>query len=107
MPDPTTVYGWLYKHPEFSTIYARARENQMEAFADQILDLSDQVLEDQGAVAKAKLQTENRKWLMARLASRRYGDKLQQEITGPGGVQPVLNILVSPIAPKALPESEE
>lgn len=95
----------------------------MDLMAEEIIEIADDSSEDyiklgddgdgpsikfdSEHVNRARLRVDTRKWIMARLSPKKYGDKLQQEITGPGGVQPVLNILVSPIAPKALPESEE
>lgn len=36
-------------------------------------------------VERARLQVDTRKWLLAKMAPKRYGDKVQQEITGPEG----------------------
>lgn len=70
MPCNSTVYLWLSKHPEFSDKYARARECQQEAMADDILAICD-TEED---VNRARLKVDTRKWLMARLAPKKYGE---------------------------------
>src|SRR5690606_532057 len=41
MPSKTSVFNWLAKHPEFLTKYARAREVQAEALADEMIDIAD------------------------------------------------------------------
>ena len=51
----------------------------MEVWADEILSIGDEFT---GArtlreVASAKLRTDNRKWLLARLHAEKYGDRLQ------------------------------
>ncbi|MDE2103193.1 MAG: hypothetical protein KGL39_38460 [Patescibacteria group bacterium] len=51
-------------------------------------------------VERARLQVDARKWLLARLAAATYGDRVQQEISGPGG-QPMTLIVKSA---KAKPE---
>jgi hypothetical protein len=36
-------------------------------------------------IERARLQVDARKWLLARLASKTYGDRVSQEVSGPGG----------------------
>lgn len=70
MPANSTVYKWLSIYPEFSEKYARARENQQEAMADEILLICD----EEEDVNRARLKVDTRKWLMARLAPKKYSD---------------------------------
>jgi acyl-CoA thioesterase FadM len=37
------------------------------------------------AIARAKLQVDTRKWIMSKMAPKKYGEKIQQELTGPDG----------------------
>lgn len=78
MPAQSTVYMWLASNGEFAERYARARENQMEAMADEILTICD-IEED---VNRARLKVDARKWLMARLAPKKYGDRQETTIKG-------------------------
>ncbi len=69
--------------------YARAKELGMEAVADEMLDLADQsrsgVITTEGPkgterktadmVERARLQVDTRKWLLARLVPKKYGDR--------------------------------
>lgn len=78
MPSLTSVMRWLAERPQFRQRYAVARSLQADLFADQILEIADG---DDGAsgseaVQRARLRVDTRKWLMARLAPRKYGDKL-------------------------------
>jgi hypothetical protein len=76
-----------------STQYAHARELQYEAWADEILELADRcrmgvrtVTNEDGSVTtftadmvdRAKLQIDARKWLLAKLNPKRYGDHVPQ-----------------------------
>lgn len=58
-------------------IRARAREEQADGFADEIIDIADSVAPETGEVAKAKLQIDARKWKAAKLAPKKYGEKLE------------------------------
>ena len=96
MPVRSTVQWWVVSDTPAGTAarYARAREAQAEAWADQIIELADlcregvkitkkgdgkveQVTGDM--VERARLQVDSRKWLMARLHPRAYGERVQQQ----------------------------
>lgn len=97
MPDARTVFRWLGIHEEFRQQYARAREALTEFWAEQIIDISDEsqddtIVDDKGNervnaefVARSKLRVDTRKWLMARMAPKKYGDRVVNELTGPEG----------------------
>lgn len=101
MPDEKSIYRWRKSQPEFGQSYARARVDQMHAWADQIVTLADgaeggfrvvvpvdddilQRIEKTGMVefrfnrkhvTEADLQIKTRQWLMARLAPDDFGEK--------------------------------
>ena len=97
MPDKTTVMDWLFKEPDFANQYARAREAQAEHYLDEIIAISDDSVLDtemgedgvertnHEVVARARLRVDTRKWAMSKLAPKKYGDKVQNEHTGPNG----------------------
>lgn len=97
MPDRTTVYDWLFRLPDFATQYARAREEQAETMADDIVAIADESyrdheVDDDGnvrinneAIQRSKLRVEARKWVAAKLKPKKYGDKITQEVVGAGG----------------------
>lgn len=72
---------------------ARAREEYAEARVTEMQDIAETV-ED---VARAKLMCDNIKWETARVAPKKYGDKVQNEHTGPNGdpIQHAVNIAVT------------
>lgn len=72
MPNPSTIYRWLVADETFCNMYTRAREEQAETLADQIIQISD-TCDD---VQRGRLQVDARKWVAAKLKPRKYGDKI-------------------------------
>lgn len=78
-----TIIKWVSKYDDFANLYAQARKAQLEAFADEVIDLSDEAAGASASeVQAAKLRTDNRKWLLSKLAADVYGDKL--DVTSKG-----------------------
>lgn len=78
---------WMRDDEELAKEYARAREDLIERIANEIIEISDQDVEvspegkkDWAAIQKHKLQVDTRRWLLSKLAPKRYGEKL--EISG-------------------------
>lgn len=98
MPSKTTVMRWLAAHAEFRDQYASAREAQADYYAEEIIEISDdgtndwmerqrsdgstEEVENKEVLARSRLRVDTRKWLMARMAPKKYGDKITQEHTG-------------------------
>ena len=82
-PKASTVYQWLIKYPEFSEMYARAREDQADTLADQITHIADKATTE--GVQVARLRVDARKWIAAKLKPRKYGDKVTNEVVGADG----------------------
>lgn len=88
-------YALLAVSPEAALAYARAKSLGLERKADEaefIADTEPERVEtkfgsqvDPGWVAWQKLRVETRKWMLAKLAPKRWGDKVQQEVSGPDG----------------------
>lgn len=79
IPHMATVLSWLHKHDEFHEQYARAREIQAEVMAEDIIMYADKSAEEAASVAKARLQVDARKWYASKVATRRFGDRIQHE----------------------------
>ena len=82
MPDKSTVFRWLSKHEAFRDQYARAQEDRTSALAEDILDIADQYdtlaeAMNPDLIQRAKLRIDARKWLMSKMAPKRYGDKTE------------------------------
>lgn len=79
MPSASTVCRWLSQNEAFREQYAHARDAQADTLADAILDIADgsEVAEpDAVQVARDRLRVDSRKWLAAKMAPKRYGDKV-------------------------------
>jgi hypothetical protein len=86
MPLQKTVLDWAKDptHP-FSGQYARSRDMQLDLFVDQIIDIADNTEADMAEIQKARLKIDAIKWVACKLAPKKYGDKVVQELTGPNG----------------------
>ena len=95
MPDRTVVYDWLLRHPDFANQYTRAREEQADTLADEIIAIADESPEtvevrdkegnvldikiDSGYVSYQKQRIEARKWTAMKLKPKKYGDRVALE----------------------------
>lgn len=83
MPAESTVRLWATDNRNgFSAHYTRAREAQMDALAEDILEIADDEGED---VNRARLRVDTRKWLMSKIAPKRFGERKSHEVAGPNG----------------------
>jgi len=87
MPSHSSVYLWLLQSPEFSDKYVRAREEQAETLADEIVAIADEppaeVTDDKGVsrtdsgwVTWQKNRVDARKWVAAKLKPKKYGERV-------------------------------
>lgn len=90
-PAREVIYRWKRKYPEFSHQYVKAKEHQIEALVDEILDIADDTshdtiikVDDDGNeravcnsewINRSRLRIDTRKWLAAKLCPRLYGEK--------------------------------
>jgi hypothetical protein len=93
MPDRSTVYDWLLRHPEFADQYARARDEQADTLADEIIAIADEQPEIIAVVDKKtgeliehkldgaflqwqKNRIDARKWTAMKLKPKKYGERV-------------------------------
>jgi len=98
MPCKATIFNWLRTNEAFLDQYTRAKQESADALTDEMLDIADDSeldytkTDDQGLklnaenIQRSRLKIETRKWLASKLKPKKYGDKIQQEITAPEGV---------------------
>lgn len=79
-----TFNGWLNEDRALAEDYARAREELHEFIAAEILAIADAPVPsnekggaDPGAIQKQRLQVDARKWLLSKLAPKKWGDKIE------------------------------
>jgi len=104
MPAMCSVFRWIADIPEFREQYEAAKAESADALAEDMLEIADEPPPmnasggiDSGAVADKRLRIDTRKWLASKLKPKKYGDKLQQEVSGPNGgpIQSVSEIVVT------------
>lgn len=91
LPSAGTVLRWLREKESFREQYARAKEEQADLLAEEILDIADDgandlmtivkgdmtyEVENKEVTSRSKLRIESRKWLASKLKPKKYGDKI-------------------------------
>lgn len=89
LPARQTVISWLFKHKEFADRYAQAREAQADYLLEELLDIADNtegdtytdakgnIRVDHENINRSRLRVDTRKWIIAKLAPKKYGDKAE------------------------------
>lgn len=99
-PCMTSVFLWLTKYPTFADNYAKAQKERSEAMFEEMLEIGDDVEAEPAAVSKAKLRVDTRKWALARMNPKKYGDKVEQTVVGADGgpvqIQKIERVIVDP-----------
>lgn len=81
-PSRPTIYGWLSSNKDFADQYARAREEQADSYADEIAAIAD---DESIPPDSRRIRIDARKWVACKLKPKKYGDKVQAELSGAGG----------------------
>ncbi len=103
MPGKSTVLRWLREMPELRDQYVCARDDLLEYWASDILEIADDGTQDtipglnkygdevmvpnHANVQRDRLRIDSRKWLLARLKPKVYGDRVEVEHGGEVGVK--------------------
>lgn len=110
MPDKVTVFRWIRTYEEFRNQYARAKEESADAMAEDTLDIADDGTNDYmtitkgdreyevvngEAIQRSRLRVDTRKWLMAKMKPKKYGDKLDMTTNGKDLPAPILGGLAA------------
>ena len=91
MPSHASVYLWLTLYKDFSENYARARDEQADTLADEIIAIADQqpdldpLYDKDGQLIEMRMHSayiqwqknrvDARKWVAAKLKPKKYGDR--------------------------------
>ena len=92
MPAISTFFKWIRENEEFSKQYAKAKQEASDAMAEDILDIADDgtndYIEREGkdgttyevvnseVIARSRLRVDTRKFLMAKMKPKKYGEKI-------------------------------
>ena len=97
LPTAKTIFKWIKENEQFRNQYARAKDDQLQGFEEDILEIADNTHPGEIVTIKGdgsqeikyidmlehrKLQIESRKWLMGKLKPKKYGDKV--DVTSAG-----------------------
>lgn len=104
-PSQAAVYSELRRDPDFVKEYELAREWQLTAWEDQIIEIANDSSKDRlpdgridcDHISRMKLLVHTKMWVMARRAPKRYGDRISTELSGPGGSAIEIKRELSPI----------
>ncbi len=101
MPNADTIRKWCLNREDFNAQYVRAKIQQTEAFAEQILEISDKseddVVVDSGVINSRRLQIDTRKWLMGKMKPKKYGDSSMLKVADNKGGKLGLGDILSEI----------
>jgi hypothetical protein len=86
-PTFSTFYKYINNNKDIEKAYLSAKQIGLEKRAQEIEEIADEEIEynDNAAVQKQKLRIDTRKWLLSKLAPRKYGDKLDLNHGGQDG----------------------
>lgn len=116
-PNVDTFYKWLEKDKSLAERYARATEKRADAIFEDILSIADEnykdtYIDDNGiertdhdVVQRAKLRVDARKWVLAKMQPKKYGDKL--DVTSGDKALGVPAIVGMVIKNEVIPEVDE
>lgn len=104
MPPIGTFLGWVLRDKPLADQYARARDVQMDVWAEECLEIADDDARDYGFKAvknedgesaevfinkdniqRAKLRIDERHWQMSKQRPKKYGDLTRHEHSDPDG----------------------
>lgn len=102
MPSTFTIWNWLDTKPEFSSQYAKAKTEQAELLADEIVAIADEEMPrdaqgkiDPAAVNQARLRVDARKWVAAKLLPKKYGESQTLRGDAENPLIPSLNLVIN------------
>ena len=99
LPSERTVFNWLSQNETFVQQYARARGVQADVMFDEMHDIADTPVVGVKTTSKPtgvettegdmidhrRMQIVTRKWMLGKMAPKKYGDKTQIEHSGTVG----------------------
>ena len=93
-PSVETIFRWLHDNASFRQQYTRAKQEQIESYIDDVIDIADDATNDwmvneKGTIVanhdhinRARLRIDTRKWIASKLAPKIYGAKNEPQDSG-------------------------
>lgn len=120
MPTWATLQRWRRQHADFDKRYRIAREACCEYFADDIVDIADDAVNDyvtrlngsrvfdRENFERSRLRVDTRKWTVSKILRHVYGDKSEVDLRTPDGLNvkveernALIDALCKLVSPKA------
>lgn len=81
LPDYSTIFDWIAGNQEFTNLYEKAKQEQAEFLADEILEIADDKTSDtiirdgmevvdKENIQRSRLRVDARKWIAAKLSEK-------------------------------------
>ena len=94
---------WIREHEEYSTQYARAKDDQSDLLIEEMIEIADDSsgdskVTDNGEVInseyvqRSKIRIDTRKWIASKLKPKKYGDKVDLTTDGEKINTPVIDM---------------
>jgi hypothetical protein len=109
MPDSNTFYNWINNDPEMLSQYARACSDRADGIFEEMLQIAD--TEKVGVTVRSgpngtetiegdmiqhrRLQVDTRKWVLAKMNPKKYGDSSLLKLGNPDGEELKINAIFS------------
>jgi hypothetical protein len=93
VPSMVTIFSWLRTNDEFLKQYTRAKEEQADTLADDIIDIADEVRSGYLDPNAGRVAGDLKKWSAMKLKPKKYGDKIDMTSDGKALPQPILAML--------------
>lgn len=115
MPAAPTVWNWVRNIPEFSQMYYEAKKFQTDVFAEEILSIADDGSSDVSIsydkygnekievnteiVKRSEIRIKARQWLMERVNSAKYNERVMMEQASVTKNMPNMNATIKIMLP--------
>lgn len=99
IPCRSTVLAWQDERPDFHARCMRARVHQGQAVADEIGDIERMLLAGEITAEVARTLISSKQWRSSKLDPKGYGDRISQEVSGPGGEALTVQLNIHAVAP--------
>tara|TARA_R110000737_G_scaffold271785_1_gene278849 strand:- start:6 stop:443 length:438 start_codon:yes stop_codon:yes gene_type:complete len=94
LPANKTILEWVDKDEDYSKQYARAIKDRADFIFEEIMEIADEssqdtLINDNGEekinsefVQRSRLRIDARKWMLGKMDSKKYGDRVTNELIG-------------------------
>ncbi|KKB61539.1 hypothetical protein WM40_22630 [Robbsia andropogonis] len=100
MPHRVTFLRWVNDDEKLQKLYTDALKWREQIYFDDLIGIADECKDP----AKARVMSDNRKWVLARMNPKKYGDKMTQELSGVDGGPMVVELVQFAGAPENAPD---